>query len=42
MKKIYYPNKSDWMEILKRPVLDVETLRGTVNEVLNRVKAEGD
>ena len=42
MKKIYYPNKSEWMEILKRPVLDVETLRGTVNEVLNRVKAEGD
>ena len=30
------------MEILKRPVLDVETMRGTVNEVLNRVKAEGD
>lgn len=30
------------MEILKRPLLDVETLRGTVNEVLNRVKNEGD
>ena len=42
MRKIYYPKKSDWMEILKRPLLDVETLRGTVNEVLNRVKNEGD
>lgn len=42
MKKICYPKKSDWMEILKRPVLDVETLRDTVNEVLNRVKTEGD
>ena len=30
------------MEMLKRPVLDVETLRGTVNEVLNRIKTEGD
>ncbi len=30
------------MEILKRPVLDVEILRDTVNEVLNRVKTEGD
>lgn len=42
MKKICYPKKSDWMEILKRPVLDVEILRDTVNEVLNRVKTEGD
>ena len=42
MKKILYPNKSDWKEILRRPVLNMETLRGTVCEVLERVKSEGD
>ena len=42
MKKIQYPQHNEWAEILKRPVLDMETLRGTVNEVLMCVKAEGD
>jgi len=42
MKKIIYPDKSDWGEILQRPVLDVQTLRGTVCEVLDQVKKEGD
>ncbi|MBQ8888300.1 MAG: histidinol dehydrogenase [Bacteroidaceae bacterium] len=42
MKKILYPDKSDWKEILRRPVLNMETLRGTVCEVLERVKSEGD
>ena len=42
MKKIIHPDRKDWAEILKRPVLNMETLRGTVCEVLNRVKAEGD
>ena len=42
MKKIIHPDKKDWAEILKRPVLNMETLRGTVCEVLDRVKAEGD
>ena len=42
MKTIIYPDKKDWADILKRPVLDVETLRDTVREVLERVKAEGD
>ena len=42
MKKIQYPQPNEWAEILKRPVLDMETLRGTVNEVLMCVKAEGD
>ena len=42
MKKILYPNKSDWKEILRRPVLNMETLRGMVCEVLERVKSEGD
>ena len=42
MKKIIHPDRKDWAEILKRPVLNMETLRGTVCEVLDRVKAEGD
>lgn len=42
MKKILYPNQTDWADILKRPVLNMETLRGTVCEVLDKVKTEGD
>ena len=42
MKKIIHPDRKDWAEILKRPVLNMETLRGTVCEVLERVKTEGD
>lgn len=42
MKKIIRPDRKDWAEILKRPVLNMETLRGTVCEVLDHVKAEGD
>ena len=42
MKKILYPNQAEWTEILKRPVLNMETLRETVCEVLDKVKAEGD
>ena len=42
MKKIIYPNQADWADILKRPVLNMETLRGTVCEVLDKIKTEGD
>lgn len=42
MKKIIYPERKDWTEILRRPALDMETLRDTVKEVLDRVRAEGD
>lgn len=42
MRIIRYPQPSEWAEILKRPVMNVETLRDTVCEVLGRVKAEGD
>jgi histidinol dehydrogenase len=41
MKKIIYPEKKDWMEILRRPVLNTDTLRNTVKEVLDKVKTEG-
>jgi histidinol dehydrogenase len=42
MKIIRYPQPSEWAELLKRPVMNIETLRGTVSEVLGRIKAEGD
>ncbi|MBR3895903.1 MAG: histidinol dehydrogenase [Bacteroidaceae bacterium] len=42
MKIFKYPAKETWSEILKRPTLDVEALRGTVSEVLQRVRTEGD
>ena len=42
MKKILYPHKDSWSEMLRRPVLNMETLRETVAGVLGRVKAEGD
>lgn len=42
MKIIRYPQPSEWAELLKRPVMNMETLRGTVSEVLDRIKAEGD
>ncbi len=42
MKIIKYPKRSEWAEIVKRPVLNVDGLRETVKTVLDRVKAEGD
>lgn len=42
MKKIIYPEKKDWPEILRRPALNTDMLRETVKEVLDRVKTEGD
>lgn len=42
MKIIKYPERPEWAEIVKRPVLNVEALRETVKTVLDRVKEEGD
>ena len=42
MKKILYPHKSDWAELLKRPAQDVSTLFEKVNTILKNVKANGD
>lgn len=36
------PDKSQWLEILKRPVMNTENLFDTVRSVIDRVKAEGD
>ena len=42
MKKILYPHKSDWAELLKRPTQDVSTLFENVSAILKNVKANGD
>ena len=39
MKKIIYPEKKDWVEILRRPALNTDTLRDTVKEVLEDRKS---
>ncbi len=42
MNIITYPERSAWNELLKRPVMNTDTLRDTVLEILNRVRTEGD
>lgn len=42
MKKILYPKRDEWAEIVERPHLDVSQLTATVRGVLNDVKARGD
>lgn len=42
MNVISYPKREDWDEMLKRPVMNVDTLRETVAHVLADVKARGD
>ena len=42
MKKILYPDKKDWAEILRRPTQDVSTLFENVSTILKNVKANGD
>lgn len=42
MQIIKYPAKAEWTALLKRPTLDIEALRTTVCQVLDRVRNEGD
>ncbi len=42
MKIIRYPNIADTTELLKRPVLEMESVRQKVTPILNSVKANGD
>ena len=42
MKKILYPHKSEWAELLRRPTQDVSTLFENVSTILKNVKANGD
>lgn len=42
MNKILYPSKSDWSQILKRPVMSLEEIENRVLPIMNRVAEEGD
>lgn len=42
MITIEYPERSNWSEILKRPVFDQKNLESTVSEVLENVRINGD
>ena len=42
MKLINYPIKETWNELLKRPILNTESLFSTVGAIINKVQAEGD
>ena len=39
---INYPQRSEWEEILQRPVMNVEALHDTVRQVIARVRQQGD
>lgn len=42
MITIEYPERSQWSDILKRPVFDQRNLESTVSEVLEQVRTNGD
>jgi len=42
MKIIKYPDKKDWLEILRRPLIDSFSLEETVKNILQEVKKKGD
>jgi histidinol dehydrogenase len=42
MKRIEYPSRSQWNELLQRPVIDTATLQQQVKAVMDVVKQDGD
>lgn len=42
MIQIDYPSRQQWAELLRRPVMNVESLFDTVRGILSHVQAEGD
>jgi histidinol dehydrogenase len=42
MKRIEYPAKAEWTQLLQRPVLDMEQLFDTVRSVINDIRSNGD
>jgi len=42
MNKIYNPNPADWEELLRRPTQTVADIEGTVSEVFEAVRSNGD
>ena len=41
MKLINNPDRSQWAEILKRPVMNTENLFDTVREIIGKLKSLG-
>src|SRR6187399_1553659 len=39
---IKYPERNNWQEIIKRPVLETASLEKAVNKILEKVKEKGD
>lgn len=42
MKRIEYPSRSQWNELMQRPVIDTATLQQQVKAVMDVVKQDGD
>lgn len=42
MKIVKYPERSDWQRLLERPYIDVSKLNGTVADILDDVRKNGD
>ena len=42
MNKIYYPDRTDWAELLKRPTQTVDDIEEIVNTIFQEVKEGGD
>ncbi|MFT6972229.1 MAG: histidinol dehydrogenase [Roseivirga sp.] len=42
MKLVINPPKSEWESLLKRPIMDLETIEAIVKPIMEQVKAEGD
>lgn len=42
MKIVKYPERSDWQRMLERPYIDVSKLNGTVADILDDVRKNGD
>lgn len=42
MKIVKYPERSDWQPLLERPYIDVSKLNGTVADILDDVRKNGD
>lgn len=42
MKRIEYPSRQQWQELLQRPVIDTATLQQQVKAVMDVVKQDGD
>lgn len=42
IETIEYPDRKEWQEIVKRPVIDTVSLEKAVNKILEKVKEKGD